>query len=233
MGNNAEQTPDSCLAAETQLKQLIAQMRVLAPLVSPEALQSAMGEMAEVAEASSPQQEWLRVPVRLSYDDADRPSPEPSASGDAAGSEAAAGEDDARSEAAGSVASLGGRASEASEHSSHSSQQEEPQMWHEGVSGSVGSPGRLWPGGLRVNERGGDGFDQQAPPSAAGDDASEVASEDVTMARQRVGGGGGQRGEWSSGRVEGLRLAHGRDVHCDACDLGSDMGGCKAAYMIS
>ena len=85
-------------------------MRVLAPLVSPEALQSTMGEMAEVAEASSPQQEWLRVPVRLSYDDADRPSPEPSASGDAAGSEAAAGEDDARSEAAGSVASLGGRA---------------------------------------------------------------------------------------------------------------------------
>mmetsp|Transcript_32673 Transcript_32673/g.73808 ORF Transcript_32673/g.73808 Transcript_32673/m.73808 type:complete len:178 (-) Transcript_32673:369-902(-) len=47
-------------------------MRVLAPLVSPEALQSAMGEMTEVAEASSPQQEWLRAPVRLSYDDAGR-----------------------------------------------------------------------------------------------------------------------------------------------------------------
>ena len=117
-------SPSQRSEAETRLKELVAQIRVLAPLVSPESLQTAATELQEAAESPSPDSQWMRPPLQLfsgsptGSDAPDRPSLGPSG--------------DERSEAGGSIGALAAGGSEAS---SRSEQSEAAPVWVDGVGG--------------------------------------------------------------------------------------------------
>ena len=225
-------SPSQRSEAETRLKELVAQIRVLAPLVSPESLQTAVTELQEAAESPSPDSQWMRPPLQLfsgsptGSDAPDRPSLGPA--------------DDERSEAGGSVGALAAGGSEAS---SRSEQSEAAPVWVDGVGGSqTTGPLHLddapWTGAEYLHGVGGAAYapppdnEAERPNDAAGacgecDDSASAASEEAAAPRRRGRAKPGQS-SWQDGRG----LAHGRPCICDACELGAAADGCMASDMM-
>jgi hypothetical protein len=226
-------SPSQRSEAETRLKELVAQIRVLAPLVSPESLQTAATELQEAAVSPSPDSHWLRPPLQLfsgspsGSDAPDRPSLGPSG--------------DERSEAGGSIGALAAGGSEAS---SRSEQSEAAPVWVDGVGGSQ-TMGPLdlddapWAGAEYLHGAGGAAY---VPPPDSGterpnvadgtcgacDESTSVASEEAAAPRRRGRGGKPEKSSWQDGRG----LAHGRPCICDACELGAAADGCMALDMM-
>jgi hypothetical protein len=225
---DSAQSPGERSRAETQLQELIGQIRALVPLVSPQALLTVASVLQEAAASTSPEPDWLRPRRQLLFDSGE-------AAQGAAGAEHTAEVGADGSEQGGSAASLAAGASEAA--SQNSEPDEEPPLWMSGA-GGVEGVGPLDTDDQLFSEAGTGrgGFDglqggtdaeraAYAEAQASGETASICSEEEAPRARQRGGGHSRQP-------ADGLGLAHDRRLYCDACDLGGAAEGCMAADLL-
>ena len=204
---DSAQSPGERSRAETQLQELIGQIRALVPLVSPQALLTVASALQEAAASTSPEPDWLRPRRQLLFDSSE-------AAQGAAGAEHTTEVGADGSEQGGSAASLAAGASEAASQSSEPD--EEPPLWMSGA-GGVEGVGPLDTDDQLFSEAGTGrgGFDglqggtdaeraAYAEAQASGETASICSEEEAPRARQR--GGGHSRESWrGSGAIRSVQ----------------------------